>query len=52
MNIYETGNCKLYSTYEDESLNLLIRNIGKTVHPDSFASSVFERILVGEALGL
>lgn len=48
--IFETGNCRFHTTYEDESLNLLIRNIGRKVHSDTFAQSVLERVLVGESL--
>ncbi len=39
-----TGNPKFLSTYEDESENGLIAQIGLHVHGAAFAKSVFERI--------
>ena len=46
--IWFSGNPSFYSTYEDESENGMIAIVCSKVHGDTFARSVFERILVDE----
>ena len=50
--IAKSGNPKFHTTYEDEALNHVLKEIASTVHPMRFAEGVFDHILVAEQVNI
>lgn len=47
---HHQGNARFYHTYCDESLNGRLARIGNKVHPVTFASSIWRRVLFGDGI--